>query len=145
MDVVVDTSLAFKWLVEEEDSGQAIALVGHWNQEGAQMVAPHLMLAELANTLHRAVVEDDLPVPAAGSLIQQLAARDLQFYDAMSLYPRALTLASELQQGAVYDSLYLALAESLDCELWTADARFCRAARSQYPNVRLLTEFDPLA
>ena len=61
------------------------------------------------------------------------------------LIPRTLELASQLGQGAVYDSHYLALAESLDCELWTADERFQRAARERFPRVRLLADLDPLA
>ena len=62
----------------------------------------------------------------------------------MQLYQRSLELASQLGQGAIYDSLYLSLAESLDCELWTADARFHRAARERYRNLRLLADFAPL-
>ena len=143
--VVVDTSLAFKWLMEEDDSERAVALVSHWNHEGVQIAAPHLMLSEISNALHRAVVEDDLDVLDAASLIQQLAAHNLLFHHASALYPRALAIASELQQGAVYDSLFLALADSLDCELWTADARFHGAARGQHPRVRLLAEFNALA
>ena len=46
-----------------------------------------------------------------------------------------MELADQLQQGAVYDAHYLALAESLGCDLWTADARFSRAAGSGSVNV----------
>lgn len=143
--VVVDTSLVFKWLMEEEDSDRAIALVNRWNHEGVRLAAPHLMLAETSNALHRAVVGKALSVPEAAALFEQLAARPVEFYHANPFYPRALALASELGQGAVYDSVYLTLAESLDCELWTADGRFYRAARPTYPNVRLLSDFEPLA
>ena len=143
--VVVDTSLVFKWLMEEEDSDRALALVNRWNHEGVQIAAPHLMLAETSNALHRAVVKKALSVFEAAALFEQLAARSLDFYHSNPLYPRALALASELGQGAVYDSVYLALAESLDCELWTADIRFSRAARTHYPRVRLLSDFDALA
>ena len=47
-----------------------------------------------------------------------------------------MEIASELGQGAVYDSHYLALAELLNCELWTADERFYRATATNWPNVR---------
>lgn len=143
--VVVDTSLAFKWIVVEDDTDLAEALNRYWISHGVQIAAPHLMLSEISNALHRAVVEDGLPVLDAASLIEQLAAHPLLFHHATTLYPRALALASELSQGAVYDSVFLALAEFLDCELWTADARFYRAASPRYDNVRLLTEFNTLA
>ena len=45
-----------------------------------------------------------------------------------------------MRQPAVYDSIYLALAEALDGELWTADERFYRAASPQFSNVRWLGE-----
>ena len=143
--VVVDTSLAFKWIVVEDDTDLAEALNRHWISQRIRIAAPHLMLAEISNALHRTVIEEDLSVLEAGTLLRQLAARPMEFYHAIPFYPRALALASELGQGAVYDSVYLALAESLDCELWTADGRFYRAARPTYPNVRLLTDFEPLA
>jgi len=34
--VVVDASVAFKWLVEEEHSDKATALVRHWDDEGSR-------------------------------------------------------------------------------------------------------------
>ena len=40
---------------------------------------------------------------------------------------RAYEWALQLKRAASYDSSYLALAESLGCELWTADARLQRA------------------
>ena len=42
---------------------------------------------------------------------------------------------------ATYDAHYLALAESFDCELGTADERFYRAASPRVDNVRWLGEF----
>ena len=143
--VVVDTSLAFKWFVLEEDSNRARALGRSWSASGVRIAAPHLVLAEMSNVLHRMVVEDDFPVRDAVSLIGQVSAFGLELHHALPLYPRALELASILRQGAVYDCVFLALAESFNCDLWTADARFQRAARGQYANVHLLSEFQPLA
>ena len=41
--VVVDASLAFKWLVSEENSDKARALSRSWADEGIQAAAPYLM------------------------------------------------------------------------------------------------------
>ena len=143
--VVVDTSLAFKWIVREEDSAQARALRRHWSTTSIEIAAPHLLLAEISNALHRMVVEDDVPLRDAITLVSQVSQLGVEMYHSQPLYPRALELASTLGQGAVYDCVFLALAESLNCELWTADTRFQRAARGQYANVHLLSEFEPLA
>ena len=61
--VVVDASLAFKWLVPENDSDKARELARLWDSSGTQPVAPHLMPVEVANGLHRRVIRDELTLP----------------------------------------------------------------------------------
>ena len=126
--VVVDASVAFKWLVEEEDSDKATALVRLWDGEGSRLAAPQLMSFEVANALYRRVVRGDFAVDVASGLMEDLMSLGIAFHHGPNLHRRALELASQLQQSAVYDAHYLALAESLGCELWTADQRFQWAA-----------------
>ena len=52
----------------------------------------------------------------------------------------ALQLATRLNQRAIYDSHYLALAQALNCEFWTADERFYRSASPNLANIRLISE-----
>ena len=66
----------------------------------------------------------------------------IEFHHGRDLHRRALELASLLQQGAVYDAHYMALAESLDCELWTADRRFHHAVGASIDNVKWLGDFS---
>ena len=139
--VVVDASVAFKWLVEEENSDKATALTRLWDDEGTQLAAPHLMPFEVANALHRRVMRGDLAVEVATELMQDLLSLGVALHEMPNLHRRALELASRLKQGAVYDAHYLALAESLGCELWTADQRFYRAASTGVDNVRWIGEF----
>ena len=143
--LVVDTSLAFKWLVQEEDSDRARALRLRWDTSAIQLAAPHLLLAELSNAVHRMVVEDNFAVQDAVMLISQVSELRLDLFHSFPLYPRALELASALQQGAAYDCVFLALAESLDCELWTADGRFYRVTRDHHPRVHWLGEVAALS
>ena len=139
--VIVDASVAFKWLVKEEYSDNATALTRHWTDEGIQPAAPPLMPFEVANALHRRVVRDELSVEVAADLIQDLMSLRIALHEP-PLHRRALELASQLGPGAVYDAHYLALAESLGCELWTADRRFYRAARLGIDHVHWIGEFS---
>ncbi len=139
--VVVDASLAFKWLVSEENSDRAQALSRSWVNDGIQATAPYLMPVEVANALHRRVVRGELEVSDAVRLLEHLLASGIELRDEQDLHVRALRLASRLQQGAVYDAHYLALAGILGCEYWTADERFYRAALSSAQNVHWVGEF----
>lgn len=97
---------------------------------------------EAANALYRRVVRGELTIEAAADLMNSLLGSRLELHETPDLHRRALELAGQLGQGAVYDAHYLALAESLECELWTADERFYRAASSSVGNVHWIGEFD---
>ena len=139
--VVVDASLAFKWLVSEENSDRAQAISRTWANDGIQAAAPRLMPVEVSNALHRRVIRGEMAVSDAVRLVEHLLASGIVLRDEQDLHVRALRLASQLQQGTVYDAHYLALAEILGCEYWTADERFYRAALSSAQNVHWIGEF----
>ena len=139
--VVVDASLAFKWLVSEENSDKARALSRSWADEGIQAAAPYLMPVEVTNALHRRVARGDLSVEDAIRLLGHLLASGIELRDVPDLHVRTLQLAGQLRQGAVYDAHYLALANVLGCEFWTADERFYSAAALVMQNVRWIGEF----
>ena len=63
--VVVDASVFFKWLVEDENSDDATFLTWYGSDVGIQPAALTLMLFEVANALYRRVVRDDLFVEIA--------------------------------------------------------------------------------
>ena len=135
---------AVKWLVREEHTDKALAILRAWNDEEVTPAAPHLLPFEVANALHRKVLRGELSVGDTARMISQLFSSGLELHQTAGLHVRALELASELGQGAAYDAHYLALAERVGCELWTADERFYRAASPSIANVRWLGEFVTL-
>ncbi len=139
--VVVDASVAVKWLVREVDTDRALAILRAWHEEEVTPTAPHLLPFEVANALHRKVFRGQLSVGDSTRMIAQLIGSRLELHQTAGLHARALELASEFQQGAVYDAHYLALAEEFGCELWTADHRFHRAVSDRLAHVRWLGEF----
>ena len=139
--VVVYASVALKWLVEEENSDKATALTKLWDDEGKQPVAPVLMPFEVANALHRRVLRGELNLADSARMIARLLASRLGVHQPPDIHVRALQLASLLKQNAAYDAHYPALAESVGCELWTADERFYRAVSPSIENVRWIGEF----
>ena len=139
--VVVDASLVVKWLVEEDDSQKAHAVLQSWVANDITRIAPYLMPFEVANALHRRVLRGELNVGNSTRMITRLLESGLQLHQPPGLHARALQLASQLNQSAAYDAHYLALAESVGCELWTADERFYRAASPVVDNLRWIREF----
>ena len=138
--VVVDASLAFKWLVKEIYTAEANDLGRLWNSQGTQIAAPYLMPVEVTNALHHRVARGELTLEAATRHMESLLSSGLELHQTPTLHGRALELASLLRQGAVYDAHYLALSETLGCELWTADEKFYRAASPSAGNVRWIGE-----
>ena len=138
--VVVDASIVVKWLITEEDSPIALAALKSWRSEGTRLSAPYFMLAEVTNVLHRHVKGGGLSLAVAFGLLDYLMTLEIELHETPRLHHRALELASQLNQGAAYDSHYLALAETLDCELWTADQRLHRTAGPLAPKIHWLGE-----
>lgn len=139
--VVVDSSLVFKWIVKEEDSELADVLAGQWFADQIPVLAPSLLLFELTNALFQQIRNGDLDIDAAEIAINRILSLPVLLVETEHLIRRTLEFASLLGQGAIYDSVYLALAESLDCDLWTADGRFFRAAE---PHTNHIQHLDPM-
>ena len=121
---VVDTSVAIKWVIEEEDSGTAELL------QDADMVAPALFRIEAANVLRTLAMREAISARQALDLFTFLQAAPVTIIDAdETLEHRALELAHELRHP-VYDCVYLAVGERMDRTLVTADRRFLSALAS---------------
>ena len=140
--VVVDASVAVKWLVEEPYAERAVILVHTWAREGLQLTAPYVMPVEVANALHRKVVRQELSQDTAIFLLDRLMEFGVALREPQGLHSRALELATVLNQPAVYDCHYLALADIMGCDLWTADERFFRAGTGLFPSLHWIGEFS---
>jgi predicted nucleic acid-binding protein len=70
--------------------------------------------------------------------LQLAMAFDIQYLEPSDFHLRAFELADRLGRPAAYDSHYLALAEHLDCEFWTADERLVNAVEGMLPRVKWL-------
>ena len=55
---------------------------------------------------------------------------------------RALEIAAQFELKWIYDAFYVALAEIVGCDLWTADEALHRAVRDVHANVRLLADYQ---
>jgi predicted nucleic acid-binding protein len=129
LQVCVDASLALKLVLAEVDSDAVERQWQRWIEADVEFVAPPLFVFEGVSAI-RLNVTRKLITPAAADLafrefLDQI--REVRLLLPEDLHARAWTLTKRLKQSHVYDAYYLALAESVGCEFWTADERLYRA------------------
>ncbi len=128
--VVLDASVAVRWVVEEEGSDEAAALL----EQEVAWLTPRLLLTEVASALRRKVADAALAPAVAGqsldTLLQAVADGVIRLADDEQIVAQALLLAVSLQHK-VPDCVYLALAEREGASIATADDRLARLARSR--------------
>jgi predicted nucleic acid-binding protein len=142
MSVVVDASVAAKWLLQESDSDRALALLAEWRDGHLEGFAPDILAAEVANALWRRVMGGLIPVEAAEQLFARFYRLEFPLLPIGDLAGAALGLALR-HSHPVYDCLYVALALETRSDLVTADTRLVRALGSAYPRVCLLRDWRP--
>jgi len=127
--IVVDASVALKWVLDEEESDRAEAL-----SEGRELLTSALLWAEAGNAIALRVRRGELSRTLAADALRDLCAaplgtRPLNADVAMA----ALNLACDLTHS-IYDCCYLALAIQENSVVVTADRRF-RSAVAEYPSL----------
>lgn len=127
MRLVVDASVAVKWLVDEDGSSAADRLLGA--APDSEMHAPRLMASEVANALWRKARMGEIKRRDASVLAASVEQMPVAWADDEGLSGDAARLAVGLDRP-VYDCMYLALAYRVDARLVTADARFANALAS---------------
>jgi predicted nucleic acid-binding protein len=137
--VVVDASVALKWVLQEEHTEHALALRDLWQESGEFVIAPPIFRSEVTNALHQRVRRGEFGRAEAQDMLDSLIPA-VATVETGGLYNRALTLAGELMLASTYGSLYLALAEAEGCEVWTADPRLVQAVQQRFPQVHAVME-----
>ncbi len=55
--VVVDASIALKWVLLEKDSNVSMSLLDKWTRERKRIIAPALFVYEITNIIYREVTQ----------------------------------------------------------------------------------------
>jgi len=118
MTVVVDASVAVKWVIPEVLSDRADALRSRTDR----LLAPDFLLLEAANALWKKLIRREITAREAAYALDLLLGSTLDLRPSGPLLGRALALARRLRHP-VYDCVYLALAQVEGAALVTADRR----------------------
>jgi predicted nucleic acid-binding protein len=142
-NVVVDASIALKWTLNETDSSTALALLADWKDREIEVHAPSLLVYEVTNALYRRVRKGEIPFYDARRGLTEIIFKvvEFDFPEDPDFNIRAMELGQQFGLPAAYDSHYLALAESKECELWTADIRLWNSTRGKLAWVRWMGDY----
>jgi len=120
--IVVDASVLAPALADDDADGDRV----RERLREEQLTAPELVDLEVVSTLRRAARAGRLDDRRSGQAMTDLAALPLRRVPHLPLLPRIWELRDSL---TAYDAAYVALAETLDASLLTADGALGRAAR----------------
>jgi predicted nucleic acid-binding protein len=140
--ICVDASVAVKWIIEEDYSEQALELVRRADRMAERIVAPALMPFEVGNIIRQRMRREGLPLATAESLFAQFLKAPVEHWSPHELHHEALRITDRYNLPAIYDAYYVALAETLGCDLWTADLRLHRNVGSRLSFVRWIGDYQ---
>ena len=137
--IVVDASLAAKWVLDESSSRAAQAYL---DSNAGYLIAPDLLAVEVGGAIVRHANMDE--ISAADALATLEAWNVLVSSGSIHQLPTAPGQLLEAGRLAIElrhpfkDCIYLALAIDLDCPLATSDARLAKKASARLSTVMLL-------
>lgn len=124
MSQVVDANLALALVLATPYSDQVQALWERWRSEEAIVFAPDLWAYEVTSALRKAMVVTGMGLPEAEARLETVMHLGVRLVPPTpEINQSALRWAHRLEQTVAYDAYYLALAEFLGCDFWTADSR----------------------
>jgi predicted nucleic acid-binding protein len=98
---------------------------------------------EVTSVIRNHVYRRAVSAEAGQAAVEAFGAQDIVLIHPDRLTMRAWEMANQYSRPTAYDAHYLALAETLGCELWTADRRLFNALQGTLPWVRFLGDFTP--
>lgn len=133
----VDANLVIRLIADPKDV-VVRQMWEQWSADSRQVAAPTLLHYEVSNALYRYRQAGMMSASAVRLALRAALALPVQLYGEPELDVRALDLADRFSLPAAYDAHYLALAEWLGAEFWTADRRLAGAVQDELPWVRLV-------
>ena len=133
--ICLDASIVIKLIVDAQD--QALKQrFGQW-EASHQLAAPTLLFYEVTNAIYQYQRHAVHSPAVTQSALRSAQALPIELYSDQHLHQQALQLAQTHSLSATYDAHYLALAQRLGAELWTADEKLVNAVKAKLAWVKL--------
>jgi predicted nucleic acid-binding protein len=136
-NIVVDSSVVAKWFIPESDSPKAKAMVLDSARAGTNLIVLDLAFAEVTNVLWKKFRQKLMTADQVRDSLAEMQTAPLEVTPVTRLLPTALEIAMKYDR-AVYDALFVSLAQNLALRAVTADERLYNAVHQDFPNIVLL-------
>jgi len=124
MNIVVDANITVALFVNLPYSLQSEKLFRLWRTQDVQLHAPALWPVEVVSALRKMVSIGQIDSDDARLAIANLERFPIQVVlPDSALLDLSLVWAGRLNQTVAYDAQYVALAENISAQFWTADQR----------------------
>lgn len=132
MSIVVDANIIIGLALPLSYSYAATEQMKKWQHQNEDLVVPSLWHYECVSALRKAVVLNTISSEEVTDALQNILNLGIKdFQPTFYLNQKALEWATRLNQTVAYDAAYLALAEYLNTEFWTADNKLFKAAENE--------------
>jgi predicted nucleic acid-binding protein len=138
MKYVLDASVALRWVLPHPLSAKALQLRDDHCNQIHELLAPDLFMDEVASALTKAERQKIIAVGQAPALYVKVMNAPPVLLPHVHLITRAIDISSQTR-SAFYDCVYVALAETENCECVTADDKMVNNLQRQFPFVRHLS------
>src|SRR5438093_1530790 len=140
-DLVIDSSVAAKWILPEPDSARAQQLVVDASASGSRLVVLDLAFPEVANAIWKRYRQKIITADEARQLLDALLRAPVSVESAWGLLPAALKIAVKYVRS-VYDALFVALSRELKTAGVTADEPLYNVVKADFPEIKLLRDLQ---
>jgi predicted nucleic acid-binding protein len=140
--VVIDSSILIASVFVETFTERAKALLLHWQQHNIQLAAPRLFHYEIIAVARKAASQERITAQEAVAARDYMLSYPVDTHIDIALLKRAYDFAVQFNRPTAYDSQYLAVAERLQCDFWTADEKLFNAIHRQLDWVKWVGSFE---
>jgi predicted nucleic acid-binding protein len=140
MRYVLDSSVAFKWVIPEVHSDKALRLRAAFQAGIHELVSLDIFPGEVGHALTRAERQRRITIGEALRLWSAVMTRSPHIVASLPVTHRAIAISSQTRIG-VFDCMYGALSEREGCEMVTADTRLISNLQPLFPVIKDLADF----
>ncbi|MCB9454009.1 MAG: type II toxin-antitoxin system VapC family toxin [Anaerolineaceae bacterium] len=140
-NVVLDSGVFIASVFPETLTPQAKQFIKQLQTNNVILHAPALLRYEVVAVSRKAVYQGRVTAEEGLRARERLLSYPVTLHFDDNLLKRGYELATEYNRPTAYDSQYLAVAEQLSCDFWTADERMFNAVRLRFSSIRWLGNF----